>query len=320
MYSRTSGTNGAGPSVVCSRMNRRRAASSMDPTSSADGHALANGCPQAYATPSPGNASERRQGLTAILGPCRSATTRARSTGGGAPSSVASSTGCIRSGPVLIRDHTGWSRPSSDPAWREPAQEGPADPGRTRRSGPGPTPEAVHRATPIRVITEPEFEAVAASAPKYYKGRRRYISAAATAADDLIGRHGLRSALELGPHLRPLIVGADVMDRNQPEDLDRCRHGQRSTTPRRAVAVRGGQYDLFVALQVFEHIVGGQDAAFLEVRRVARHAVMSLPIDWVMKDPTNCHHMISERARPVVVRAGRADPDRRPGTRLRASA
>jgi hypothetical protein len=33
------------------------------------------------------------------------------------------------------------------------------------------------------------------------------------------------------------------------------------------------------------------------VRRVARHAIISLPIDWEMKDPRNCHHRISnERA------------------------
>ena len=49
-------------------------------------------------------------------------------------------------------------------------------------------------------------------------------------------------------------------------------------------------YDLFVALQVFEHLGTHQPEAFREVRRVARNAILSLPIDWVMADPRNCHH------------------------------
>ena len=51
-------------------------------------------------------------------------------------------------------------------------------------------------------------------------------------------------------------------------------------------------YDVFIALQVFEHLRDRQREAFLEVRRIARHAVISLPIDWEMDDPTNCHHRI----------------------------
>lgn len=182
--------------------------------------------------------------------------------------------------------------PLVDPAWRNRPKPKPAIPDPWN----GPTPEAV-QGTSIRVITEPEFEAVAATAPKYYKGRRRYISAAATAADDLIGRYGLSTALELGPHLRPLIVGADVMDRNQPEDLIDAGTVVVHNAINAPWPFEDGAYDLFVALQVFEHIVGGQEIAFREVRRVAKHAVISLPIDWVMQDPTNCHHMISnERA------------------------
>lgn len=54
------------------------------------------------------------------------------------------------------------------------------------------------------------------------------------------------------------------------------------------------QYDLFVALQVFEHLGTRQSEVFREVSRVARHAIISLPIDWQMADPKNCHHQISQ--------------------------
>jgi hypothetical protein len=67
-------------------------------------------------------------------------------------------------------------------------------------------------------------------------------------------------------------------------------------------------------MQVFEHLGTRQNEAFLEVCRIARHAIISLPIDWQMLDPTNCHHQIShEKAlswfRPVVpTRIHRGNP------------
>ena len=48
-----------------------------------------------------------------------------------------------------------------------------------------------------------------------------------------------------------------------------------------------------MALQVFEHLGTSQRAAFAEVCRVARHAIISLPIEWEMDDPRNPHHGIT---------------------------
>jgi hypothetical protein len=117
-----------------------------------------------------------------------------------------------------------------------------------------------------------------------------YLSAAAEAARELIDRRGLETALELGPHLRPLIIGADVMDVVSNEALRA--EGRRIVHDATDVPwpFADKAYDLFVALQVFEHLGTRQREAFLEVRRVARHAILSLPIDWVMSDPANCHH------------------------------
>lgn len=149
---------------------------------------------------------------------------------------------------------------------------------------------------PIRPIVKREFDAMAQAFP-YYKGRWGYVSVACQQAGELIDTYGLRSALELGPHLRSVIVGADVMDRRTPPELEvegRVIVHDATETP---WPIGDKRYDLFVALQVFEHLKDKQNAAFAEVRRVARHAIISLPIDWVMDDPTNCHHRIShERA------------------------
>lgn len=154
--------------------------------------------------------------------------------------------------------------------------------------------EVVPSSAPIRPLTESEFEAVATRHP-YYRSRGRYLSVAAGAAGDLIADHGLGSALELGPHLRPLIVGADVLDLKSDPDLEIAPNARLIVHDARRAPwpIDDGRYDLFVALQVFEHLGDARNAAFGEVRRVARHAIVSVPIDWEMEDPRNCHHRIS---------------------------
>jgi hypothetical protein len=145
---------------------------------------------------------------------------------------------------------------------------------------------------PIRPMSRAEFDELAAS-NAYYRGRRRYFGVAAWVASDLIERFDLRTALELGPNVRPLISRADVMDRVARPSLEasgKVMVHDATVTP---WPIPGERYDLFVALQVFEHLGSGQSAAFAEVRRIARHAIISLPIDWDLDDPRNPHHGIT---------------------------
>ena len=151
---------------------------------------------------------------------------------------------------------------------------------------------------PIRPMTKTEFDGVARRYP-YYGARGRYLSVAARIAGELIAASGMTTALELGPHLRPVVVGADVIDRVDDPRLElvppaRLLVHDVTTIP---WPIADGAYDLFVALQVFEHLGTSQNAAFGEVARVAGSAIISVPIDWDMDDPRNCHHRISrERA------------------------
>jgi hypothetical protein len=148
----------------------------------------------------------------------------------------------------------------------------------------------------IRSLSNAEFDLLTEQFP-YYRMRKPYLLAAREVADDLIGRNGLRTALELGPFVRSMIVGGDVMDRRPNPNLE----SDRATIIHDATTIpwpfADGEYDLFVALQVFEHLKDRQREAFAEVRRIARNAIISVPIDWRMDDPRNCHHQISnERA------------------------
>lgn len=147
--------------------------------------------------------------------------------------------------------------------------------------------------SPIRAMTRADFRDLNAETP-YYRHRETYMSAAAWVVADLIARYRLRSALELGPHMRPLVTGADVMDLRAAPGLRAA--GEVIVHDATVVPwpIADGAYDLFVGLQVFEHLGTAQAAAFAEVCRVARHAVVSLPIDWIQKDPTDPHHQLTE--------------------------
>lgn len=147
----------------------------------------------------------------------------------------------------------------------------------------------------VRPLTKREWAVLAIRFP-YYKLRWDYTSAACIIAADLIRRHHLRTALELGPHVRSVIVGADVMDREAQPELQaegRVIVHDATTIP---WPIPDKRYGLFVGLQVFEHLTGAQAEAFREVCRIAQHAIISLPIDWQMSDPMNVHHGITHEA------------------------
>ena len=148
----------------------------------------------------------------------------------------------------------------------------------------------------IRPLTEPEFEEMVARFP-YYGGRWGYMSAALSQAETLIRRRRARTALELGVPVRPIIVGADAMDITARPELDPAVRMTLHDATETPWPIGDKGYDIFMALQVFEHLGDGQRNAFLEVRRIARHAIISLPIEWVMDDPMDKHHGITnERA------------------------
>lgn len=145
----------------------------------------------------------------------------------------------------------------------------------------------------IRPLTRDEFDRMVKELP-YYAGRWGYTSVALHQAVNLIRKAGLRTALELGAPVRPIIVGADVMDHKARPELDASVSATIHDARQFPWPYADRAYDLFIALQVFEHLGDGQSEVFREVRRVARNAIISLPIEWEMPDPTNCHHRISE--------------------------
>jgi hypothetical protein len=149
----------------------------------------------------------------------------------------------------------------------------------------------------VKVINYEEFQILSQKNAKYYAGRWKLFEAAGR----LIGEIAPRSCLELGAGFFTVAHGADVMDLQEkmyyglPDGEGRNIHIHNAEdVPWDFIPDK--RYDLFVALQVFEHLkrdkVGG---AFAEAKRVARNVIISLPHKWDV--PSNMlmypsHHMI----------------------------
>jgi hypothetical protein len=61
--------------------------------------------------------------------------------------------------------------------------------------------------------------------------------------------------------------------------------------------IRDKSYDVFIALQVWEHLDNKQSRAFREVMRIARSAILSFPYNWnCPEDNANYpeHHLIDQ--------------------------
>lgn len=134
-------------------------------------------------------------------------------------------------------------------------------------------------------ITYAEFEEIAKE-HKYYKGRWEYFEKVI----DIVKRESPNSVLEIGPYLLPIIKNADTMDIHVYLP-DLTFHHDATDVP---WPIEDGQYDLCIALQLWEHLLDKQQDAFKEVMRVSKKAILSFPHKWDTPwDPI--HHNIDEK-------------------------
>ncbi|MCL1951346.1 MAG: hypothetical protein FWF60_00815 [Oscillospiraceae bacterium] len=145
-------------------------------------------------------------------------------------------------------------------------------------------------------ITFDDFTALSRPNEPYYAGRWAYFREVIR----MVGEIGPRSVLELGPALFTVVKGSDIMRKPEidvwgaPANVKSIEYLHDATVTPWPVHRK---YDLFIALQVFEHLVGCQAQAFQEVRRIALHAILSLPYKWDCPvDNANYpeHHRIDE--------------------------
>lgn len=138
----------------------------------------------------------------------------------------------------------------------------------------------------VDLVTRADFAAIAA-VDKYYASTERWDLYSAVA--DVVAEIAPESTLELGPYRLPIVPGGDTMDRK--ESLSPTYLHDATKTPWPVFQ----QYDVFIGLQVWEHLGDQQQAAFREVQRIAKHALLSFPYRWDCKLANPSHHWISEK-------------------------
>lgn len=127
----------------------------------------------------------------------------------------------------------------------------------------------------MRPVTFEEFNKVAKEDP-YYNGRWGYYEKAI----EILKFVKFSTALELGPNKIPLIVGSETIDISSEVNPTYLHDAHKIPWP------VNKKYDIFVGLQVLEHLKVKQ-AVFLEIMRISDSAIISLPYEWENSYPSH---------------------------------
>lgn len=112
----------------------------------------------------------------------------------------------------------------------------------------------------------------------YYTGRWEYFKEVMT----IVKSMDISRVLEIGPGFIPIVKNAQIM-LNPLEDQFGWPETEKVTVydaTRRNWPFNDKEFDLVIALQVWEHLDGKQTRAFREVIRIARMALFSFPYLW----------------------------------------
>ena len=115
---------------------------------------------------------------------------------------------------------------------------------------------------------------------QYYIGRWEYFKEVLK----LIQNEKVERVIELGPGLLPIVKNSDLIMNpeedsfGKPNELNGKVFTFDATT--KPWPINDKQYDLFIALQVWEHLDNKQSRAFREVMRISKAAILSFPYHW----------------------------------------
>jgi hypothetical protein len=131
----------------------------------------------------------------------------------------------------------------------------------------------------------------------YYVGRWEYYKV----VTEIVHHLNPNSVLELGPGQHTIVKGSDIMVKPEEDSWGKPINevGQVFVynATEKAWPISDKKYDLFIALQVWEHLSNKQCRAFREVMRISKKAVLSFPFMWdCPKNDANYpeHHHIDE--------------------------
>lgn len=133
----------------------------------------------------------------------------------------------------------------------------------------------------------------------YYDGRWTYIEK----VQSIIKEKNPNSVLELGPSFITAVKDCDIMylpgidSWGIPEKIIGKSYPHDATMI--PWPIEDKIYDMFIALQVFEHLGNKQKEAFQEAKRISNSMILSLPYKWDCSNAHSgyypSHHMIDEK-------------------------
>jgi len=135
----------------------------------------------------------------------------------------------------------------------------------------------------MQFMTHEDFLECQKHNPAYYHdGRWAYYSEAISLIKTNFADS--KHVLELGCFEHSIVSNGDTMDATNK--FKPTYHMDATKTPWKQIADK--QYDLFIGLQVFEHLGDSQAEVFKEVQRTCKYAVLSFP--WMWKNIKDLKH------------------------------
>jgi hypothetical protein len=133
----------------------------------------------------------------------------------------------------------------------------------------------------LDLITYQDFEEML-QGPQgpYYTGRWEYFKEVLK----IIQQERINTVLELGPGFLPIVKNSDIMLSPEEDQFGRPAKIRGQVIVHDATSkpwpINDQKYDLFIALQVWEHLDNKQSRAFREVMRISKMAILSFPYLW----------------------------------------
>lgn len=137
----------------------------------------------------------------------------------------------------------------------------------------------------MKFITIEDYKTLSKKSSYYDMERWEYFSAVI----EILKQIKFDTALELGACLLPIVKNSDTFDKTVWNEKPTYLHD----ATKFPYPVEDRKYDLFISLQVWEHLEGKQKEAFAEVRRISKMAIFSFPYKWDC--PGDCHNGIDEK-------------------------
>ncbi len=140
----------------------------------------------------------------------------------------------------------------------------------------------------MNFTTKQEFDKLLAK-DSYWKGRWEYTQEVI----NILKQEKFESALEIGSKELKIVKDSDLMDNmRDPYGQNPCKYTWSACSV--PWPIKDKQYDILIALQVWEHLRNDQRKAFREVMRTCKMAILSFPYKWdVPNDPM--HRWIDEK-------------------------